>query len=297
MKRRNKNKTRSCKIVTALAATSAVAAAALGQVTNTPADPAATTIPTATTTPVTVPALTPANTADPDAWQFGVTVPLWAPQINGNSTTKGVQKNVDISFDQLKDHLDASFSLAVDAHKGKFGIYGDVGYMKFSANPAAANGDKADLGLKFLVADAGVSYLLVKTESEHPFLLEGTLGVRYWYVDLDLTVKDSLGNVLLEGSDTRDLLDPMVGLRGSQYFTKKLHLDFAGDIGGFGFSDNQAELDWSATGVVTYDFAKWFSLSAGYKALAVDASKGSGASKNGLDLVFHGALIAANFKF
>jgi hypothetical protein len=54
----------------------------------------------------------------------------------------------------------------------------------------------------------------------------------------------------------------MIGLRGSQYLTSKLHLDFAGDIGGFGISDNQAELDWSATGMATYDFVKWFSLSA-----------------------------------
>jgi len=256
-------------------------------------------MPTATleATPAAVPALAPANAPNPDAWQFGVTIPLWAPQIDGNTTTKGVQQDVHISFDQLKDHLDASFSMAVEVHKGKFGIYGDVGYMKFTGNPTAANGDKADWDLKFLVSDAGMSYLLIKTESKHPFLLAGTLGVRYWYVDLDLKVKDSLGNVLLNGSSTKDLLDPMIGLRGSQYFTKKLHLDFAGDIGGFGFSDNQAELDWSATGVVTYDFTKWFNLSAGYKALAVDASKGSGASKNGLDLVFHGALIAANLKF
>ena len=71
----------------------------------------------------------------------------------------------------------------------------------------------------------------------------------------------------------------------------------AGDVGGFGISDNQAELDWSATGVVTYDFAKWFSLSAGYKALALDASKGGGANKNGMDIIMNGFLIAATFTF
>ena len=94
-----------------------------------------------------------------------------------------------------------------------------------------------------------------------------------------------------------DIEDPVIGLRASKFLTRKLHLDFAGDVGGFGMSDNQAELDWSATGVVTYDFAKWFSLSAGYKALALDASKGSGSSKNGVDLIFNGLLVAAEFKF
>jgi hypothetical protein len=233
-----------------------------------------------------------------EAWQFGVTVPLWAPQINGNATINGVQRDVNISFDQLKDHLDASFALGLEARKGKFGVYGDVGYLKFSGDGKSASGAKADFGLKFVLADAGISYVLVKTDSdERPFLLEGTLGLRYWYTGTTLVIKDSGGNVLLNGSNYQNLEDPMIGLRASQFFTSKFHLDLAGDIGGFGISDSQATLDWSATGVLTYDFVKWFSLSAGYKAVGLDASKGSGANKNGVNLIFNGALIAATFKF
>lgn len=183
-------------------------------------------------------------------WQFGVTVPLWAPQIDGNVTVMGHQQDVNISFDQLKDHLDASFALGLEARKGKFGVYGGVGYMKFSADATGAGGMRASDELKFFIIDAGMSYLLVKTESEHPFLLEGTLGLRYWGTKNDLTLNDSTGAVLFSGGQDRDLEDPMIGLRGSQYLTQKLHLDFAGDIGGFGISDSQAELDWSATGVL-----------------------------------------------
>ena len=150
--------------------------------------------------------------------------------------------------------------------------------------------------LKFLVADGGVLYRLLKTDEERPFILEATAGLRFWYRN-ELTLRDSTGSVLFSGTKDRDLEDPVIGLRASKFLTRKLHLDFAGDVGGFGMSDNQAELDWSATGVVTYDFAKWFSLSAGYKALALDASKGSGSSKNGVDLIFNGLLVAAEFKF
>ena len=232
-----------------------------------------------------------------DQWQFGVTVPLWAPQIDGNVTVQGHQTDTHISFDQLKDHLDASFALAVEARKGKFGIFGDVGYMKFSADGSAAPGVRGNLELKFLVADAGVSYLLLKQGEEHPFLLEGTLGVRYWYTATDLSLHGPGGGTLYSGSSTKVLVDPVLGLRGSQYLTQKFHLDFSGDIGGFGISDNQADLDWSAVGALTYDFAKWFSLSAGYKALGVDASHGSGPGKNGANLTFHGVLLAAKFTF
>jgi hypothetical protein len=228
----------------------------------------------------------------PDPWRFGVTIPLWAPQINGNATVKGRQEDVDISFDELKDHLDASFSIALEARKEKFGFFGDVGYMKFSAGDHGVNDE-----LKFLIADAGGFYRLLKMGEEHPFILEGTLGVRYWWTHNELTVKDSGGVVLFNGDKDRDLIDPMIGLRASQFLTRKLHLDFQGDIGGFGISDNQADLDWSATGLVSYDFCKWFSLSGGYKALALDASNGKGANKNGVDLIFSGFLIAAKFKF
>jgi hypothetical protein len=232
-----------------------------------------------------------------DPWQFGVTVPLWAAGIDGNATVQGVQRDVNISFDQLKDHLDASFALGLEARKGKLGFYGGFGYMKFSADGSAAGGGHGSADLKFLIADAGVSYRLVKTGEEHPFILEGTVGIRYWYTETDITIKDSGGTVLFSGGDNRNLEDPMIGLRGSQYLTPKLHLDFAGDIGGFGISDNQADLDWSATGVLTYDFTKWFSLSAGYKALGLDLSRGSGASENGVNIIMNGALIAAKLKF
>lgn len=185
-----------------------------------------------------------AQAQDANPWQFGVTVPLWAAGIDGNVTVQGHQQDVNINFDQLKDHLDASFALGLEARKGKFGIYGDMGYMKFSADGTVA-GTVVDSELKFVIANAGVSYQLIKTESETPFVLEGTLGLRYWYTDTSF----SAGGSSL-GKD-RNLEDPMVGLRGSQYLTQKFHLDFAGDIGGFGISDNQATLDWSATGLVT----------------------------------------------
>jgi hypothetical protein len=232
---------------------------------------------------------------DQDAWRFGLSVPLWAPKIDGNATVRGHQQNVSISFNDLRQHLDSIFSLGLDARKGKFDFYGDVGYMKFSADKFFPDGHiNAWTGLKFLVSDAGVGYTLIKTESEHPFVLEGTAGVRYWYVSSPATLSDDMGNTLFEGSKTWDVVDPVIGLRGSQYLTRKFHLDFAGDGGGFNIS-HETDWTWSATGVLTYDFCRYFSLSAGYKALALDESEGSGSGKNGVNLIFNGALVTLNF--
>jgi hypothetical protein len=242
----------------------------------------------------------PKPAAAPDGWLFGVSVPLWAPKIDGNGTVRGHRKDISISFDQLREHLDASFSMAADARKGKFDFYGDVGYMKFSYWQHFPDGHvKGSAELKFLVADAGVGYTLVKTESAHPFMLEATAGARYWYAEVPLRFKDESGTVLFSGSKTWDLVDPVLGLRASQYLTRKLHLDLAGDGGGFNLN-NDTDWTWSATGLLTYDFTKWFSLSAGYKALALDESKGSGVGKggkNGADFIFSGGLVALNFHF
>lgn len=229
---------------------------------------------------------------DSDPWRFSVGVPLWAPQINGDVTVLGHKRNTDISFDQLKDHLDASFSLALDAHKGKFGFFSSIGYMKFNVS----NPESSDT-LKFVIANAGASYLLYKTEGDRPFLLEGTLGIRYWYTDNDLGLSPMI--VPPDGfshSKSRNLVDPVLGVRGSKYFTRKFHLDFSADGGGFDIN-NDTDWTWSVAGMATYDFTKWFSLAGGYQAIAIDESNGSGANKNGLDLIFHGPVALLKFSF
>jgi hypothetical protein len=238
---------------------------------------------------------------DEDAWRFGLTVPLWAPQIDGNVTVRGHQENVNVNFNTLRQHLDTVFSAALEAHKDKFSIYGDVGYMKFSVSQSHVGPDghahvNSWAGLKFLYSDLAGGYQLIKTESDHPFILEGTAGVRYWYVSSPVTFSDDLGNTLFAGSKTWDLVDPVLGFRGSQYFTQKFHLDFQGDGGGFNISHN-TDWTWSANAELSYDFAKWFTLSAGYQALALDVSENKANGANGVNFIFNGVLVELNFRF
>ncbi len=241
------------------------------------------------------PAMAPVAATDADAWRFGVTVPLWAPQINGSATLMGRHSDVNVNFSQLQDHLDASFSLALNAQKGRFGMFGNVGYMKFSGGFGDELGGHTDWELKFLVANAGASYLLVKTENEHPFILTGTAGVRFWYTSTDLGHHDSENTRDFHGYHNENIFDPVLGLRASQFITRKLHLDVAADGGGFNLS-HETDWTWSASGMLTYDFCKNFSLSAGYQALALNESTG-GNSANGVNLIFSGVAGALTFKF
>ncbi len=263
---------------------------------NSPAQAQDATVASPDMTAATTPMPAPIAAVGEDPWQFGVTVPLWAPQINGNVTVLGHQQNVDVSFNELRDHLDASFALGLNAQKGKFGMFGNVGYMKFSGGFNDKLGGNFSADLKFVVANGGVSYLLVQTGEKHPFTLAATAGLRYWYASTDLDHHDAFGHRDFHGYINWNVWDPVIGLQASQSITKKLHLDVAGDGGGFNIN-NDTDWTWSASGMLTYDFCKHFTLSAGYEAVALDESKGSGSSKNGVNLIFNGALVNLTFKF
>lgn len=248
-------------------------------------------------TSTTAPAMAPATKPNPDAWDFEMTLPLWAPQVNGNATVRGRTADVNVNFSELKSHLDNVLSLAAEAHQGKFGIFGDVGYMKFSGGFFDRLGGHTQAQLKFMIANGGLSYEIFKTENEHPFILEGTAGVRYWYAATELSHRDATDTRDFSGGNTLNIVDPVLGLRASQFITSKLHLDVQGDGGGFDLN-HSTDWTWSAQAVLAYDFTKWFTLSAGYSAVALDESNGgSGTSEKGLNLIFSGIEADLTFKF
>ena len=235
--------------------------------------------------------------APEDPWRFSVTLPVWAPGIDGDLTVRGQTADVDVKFDDLKDSLDAALSLGFEVRKERFGFYAGFGYMKFSSDASGRGGADAEAELKFLVAEAAMADRLTKVGEQRPFSLEAIAGVRYWYIGTELEITGPQGGTIVDSDSHKNLIDPIIGLRASQYLNAKWHLDFQGDIGGFGISDDSSDFCWSAAGLVTWDAKRWLSLSAGYKALATDIEEGSGTSKKGVDIIMHGVLLTAQFKF
>lgn len=231
-------------------------------------------------------------------WQFSVTLPVWAAGLDGDLTTGGVTQNVDIGFSDLKEHLDASASLALEARKGPLAIFGSFGYLKFAADGSGPAGGTSHAESRFMVGDLAVSHAIYKSDSDRPFIIEALAGARYISLKNSIELRNALGAVTFSNENTRDLIDPIIGLRGTKLLTEQLHLDFAADVGGFGISDSQSNLDWSAIALLSYDFTDWFTLSAGYKVLAIDADNGkSGAREFGADVKMSGAIVAAKFVF
>ena len=254
---------------------------------------------------LTLPGVASAQGAQ-DGWKFGVAFPVMIASVTGNVTARGVTQDVAISFDQLKNKLDASLTFGVDARKGKFGLFTGASYMSFGVNGPTPGAVITNLSLKLVIVDAGASYRLYMQQSAHPFILEGTAGVRYWHVETGLTATATGGADVSTPGHSRYLVDPMIGLRGSQIVTPKLHVDFSGDVGGFNVSSHQSKLDWSAAAMLTYDATKWFSISGGYKGLHLEKSvtaRGPGQlpagdpAESGYSLTMHGPMIMARFRF
>ena len=97
-----------------------------------------------------------------DPWRFGVTIPLWAPAIDGNVTLRGDTKDTHISFKDIRDHLDAAFSIGAQVRKEQYGFFGDFGYLKFDSNGGV------DWTLKILIADAGALVRIMKVGETRP---------------------------------------------------------------------------------------------------------------------------------
>ena len=241
-----------------------------------------------TSTTAVAPTPAPLELTDTDAWKFGVTVPAFFPGINGDVKVHGHQENTDVNNAQLRNHLDSSVGIALKASWNKYGLYTDVGYMKFSGNPSP----ERNYSLKFVVGNVGASYLLYKQGDELPFILTGTAGIRYWYTASSIDLFDRNGIKIFNGGNDRGIVQPDIGLRATQYIIQKLHVDVAGDIGGFGCNNN-VDQTWGASAYLSYDFTKWFTLSAGFKALSINEQD----SVNSITETFYGFAAAATFTF
>ncbi|MCU0791415.1 MAG: hypothetical protein MUE42_00865 [Opitutaceae bacterium] len=231
-------------------------------------------------------------------WEFSATLPFWAAGLDGDVSVGGATQNVDIGFSDLAEKLDASASVALGARKGALGLFGSIGYLKFAADGDLPGGGSTQAESEFTVADLAASYVVYMSDSDRPLVLEVLGGARYIGLTNSIEIRNGAGNVLFSRENTHDLIDPIIGFRGTKGLTDKLHLDFAADVGGFDLSENQSELHWSAITLLAYDFNDWFTLSGGYKVLAVDASNDkTGLRELGVDAKLSGAIIAATFKF
>ena len=187
------------------------------------------------------------ETAQKDGWQFGGNVYMWMPTFGGKSASGDT---IEITFDDLLKDLEFTYMGGVEARNGRWHITTDVIYMKLEQDndrkvtvPSGID-LKADATVKLQawVVTPTVGYTFIDTEKVR---MEVLAGARYLWLkpELDLDVTGPLHERDRHISDSGDVWDGIIGIRGNVNLDKNWYIPYYVDIG---TGDSDLTWQWMA---------------------------------------------------
>jgi hypothetical protein len=232
---------------------------------------------------------------DPSAekvWDFELApFYLWAVNMDGDSTVRGITQPIQLDFDDIFDALEAIFTAHFEAwYKKKLGLMIDVSYINLGGEQDVILGGlpvRLDVDFKNVLTEFGVFYRFF---DKGPHQLEGLAGLRY----SDLEIEIDVVGVPLNVNGDQDWLDPIIGARYNWHISKKWRLSLRGDIGGFGIA-GASDFTWNASALINWQPWKHVGFVGGYRAMNQDYKTGSGLSQFEYDVLMHGPVLAVNF--
>jgi hypothetical protein len=220
---------------------------------------------------------------------YQTTLYVWSAGVGGTvqPLRGGPVLNIDRSFSELSQDLDAALFVSGLIRSGRVLVLGDFSYLAASRRgvvtlpgsgpvPAAGRLEQAALTLEggYRVVD------------ESRYSLDALVGLRTWWLTSDVL---GAGGAL-QGSVRRDFTDPLLALRGRAQFSPRWSALAYVDGGGFGLG---SESTLQAVGTVNFQASQLILLSAGYRRLDVDYRQ-DGAR---LDLSSGGPVFGLTFRF
>jgi len=186
--------------------------------------------------------------------------------------------NVDMSFSDILDNLDAGLMGAFEARNGRWGLLFDAIYMKLAHSATASRTGpgpigstataSAELEMTQTVYAAAVAYRAI--EGRTPLDVIG--GARYAKLTVDAQIDGSFyaqtGSVA--ASAEKSWVDPYIGVRVQHPIAERWTLVGYADVGGFGVG---SDFTWQALAGVNYEFSKSIAGKFGYRYLYVDYDK------------------------
>jgi opacity protein-like surface antigen len=222
-----------------------------------------------------------ANAAEPkldDDWHFTLIPYLWLPSINGkmniNLPHGSGSNDFKVSGSSLLSNLTFGAMLTMEVEKGNWSLLTDIMYMDLSGSdtkvtfpnlPGGGLDISAEAGFKALIIEGGPAYSLYRSQD---IRFDFLAGIRYIGLDSNVTLNASTPlPVTIPSRDfsyKKDLVDPIVGIKGRFELGKGWFIPYYFDAGGFGINN---EWSWQAYGGVGYHFSKLFSMNLGYRHL------------------------------
>lgn len=204
-------------------------------------------------------------------WDYSLAIYLWGSDVSGRTATGS---EVDVSFNDLFDNLNAAFMGAFEARNDKWLVLTDLIYVDVKADTTVKadipidsidiklKGD-ADLDLTSTVFQLAGGYNL---HSDDRSRIDLIAGARYLDLDLDATIKLSAGPVTskpIKIGESEQVWDGIVGVKGRYSLGQRWAIPYYVDVG-----TGQSEFTWQAMAGVSYSATKWLNIALAYRHLS-----------------------------
>ncbi len=224
------------------------------------------------------------------AWQNELTIYGWLPTISmdtrwGSSSSSDTSDSMSDIIDDLKMAFIGTYAV----RKDKWSFVADVMYVDLGNSETGTHtfpggetvGATVTMDIKSVLFTTGVGYNIVQTDNN---ILDVVAGVRYMGLEVDLS-SDQPRHPGRSASD--DILDGIVGVRGSYSFNENWYMPYEADIG-----TGDSELTYQLFAGVGYRY-DWGDVKLGYRYLGYEMEDDK--IIDNLDL--SGAVFGVSFKF
>jgi hypothetical protein len=236
---------------------------------------------------------------DDRRWTFDAAVYGWLMSVSGTLGLNDLNADIDNSFaDTLRDTKSIiPFMVHGEARRDDIGVFLDIVYVNLGYEDVAVGPLRADASSDLAIGEIGGLYRFGRwpldvAGQSGSWALEGLGGLRYSYIGGEI---DIAGQPAVKQS--KDWVDPFIGLRVVADLSSAWEVSLRGDIGGF---DVGSDFAWQLVGLLSYRFPLWGADAkavVGYRALSPDFKSGSGSNRFKWDTTLHGPVLGLSFRF
>jgi len=216
----------------------------------------------------------PAAPAPTNDWRFEATINGWAPSVISNVGVATLPTaSADVGFFKLLSKINGVVPVSVVGHNENFIVALDLYWSAVSVGAsfhraAATHPEFAEVSASLrnvqtiLTGFGGVRLPVQMTD----LTVYGIAGARYFGVDNTLGLDTFVPGIGLTAKQSKDWVDPIVGLTAHYRINDKYFLTGEADIGGYS-SDS---VTWQTFAALGYHFTQSISTTVGFRALYVD---------------------------
>jgi hypothetical protein len=220
---------------------------------------------------------------DTGGWEFRLApLYIWFAGLEGSAGIGPVNAPVNLSFGDVLENLSGIFTLHFEARKSKWSLFTDGMHLRLEPGTTLPNGAPVGVTVENDIIEVGAAYRVRDAQPSVDLLA----GARY----TSLEVTGFRGaNVVYE-----TWWDGFGGARMRYAFGEKKNWSVSARAdAGTGGSD----LTWSAYALVAWQFAKFASVTGGYKWLDYDYTNGTGLSRVDWDVTYQGPILGIVFNW